>query len=223
MKLAERIKELEPWFQHIVFPDGTEVGNWRTEETAAILTEGIDLTGKTLLDVGCMSGAMSMLFEQRGAEVTGIEPDYHYYKQACLLREIFGLEFITAYRSLNSVHDSYFEKIEYGEDDAGEQFDIVVMAGIYYHLQNPIEALHQAWALTGDALLIEGQIIPGDKPIAEFILGEYDGDGSNWWFPTMPCLLDWCRTLDNVAKIEDITPPDFRERNRGFVRVWRAE
>ena len=210
--LTDRIEALSPWFQHIEFPNGMTVGDWRTEETAAILTSGIDLKGKTLLDVGCMSGAMSKLFEERGAEVTGIEPDERSFKQALLVKEVFGLEVKLGHCSL-----------EWENLRALMRYDFVVFAGVYYHLQNHIEALHQAWAMTDTALLIEGQIIPGDKPIAEFILGEYEGDGSNWWFPTMPCLLDWCRTLDNVAQIEDITPLDFRQRNRGFVRVWREK
>lgn len=208
--LTQRILALSPWFQHIEFPNGMTVGDWRTEETAAILTSGIDLKGKTLLDVGCMSGAMSKLFEEQGAEVTGIEPDERSYKQALLVKEVFGLKGNFEHCSLNWESSCAFTK-----------YDFVAFAGVYYHLQNPIKAIHQAWALTDTALLIEGQIIPGDKPMAEFILGEYNGDGSNWWFPTMPCLLDWCGTLEGVAKIEDITPPDFRERNRGFVRVWR--
>ena len=208
--LTHRIEALAPWFQHIEFPNGMTVGDWRTEETAAILTEGIDLKGKTLLDVGCMSGAMSKLFEEQGAEVTGIEPDERSYKQAKLVEEVFGLK-----ARFEGVPLSWAHMCEI------KRYNFVAFAGVYYHLQNPIEAIHQAWALTGDALLIEGQIIPGDKPIAEFVLGEYNGDDSNWWFPTMPCLLDWWGTLDGVAKIEDITPPDFRERDRGFVRVWR--
>ena len=209
--LTQRILELAPWFQHIVFPDGTEVGNWRTEETAAILTSGIDLKGKTLLDIGCMSGGMSKWFEEQGANVYGIEPDERSYKQAKLVKEVFGLKVELFPADIHSFSSKALS------------FNFVVFAGVYYHLQNPIEALQEAWDVADTALLIEGQIIPGDKPVAEFILGEYNGDGSNWWFPTMPCLLDWCRTLDNVAKIEDITPPEFRERDRGFVRVWREK
>ena len=199
-------------FQHIEFPNGMTVGDWRTEETAAILTEGIDLKGKTLLDVGCMSGGMSKWFEEQGAEVTGIEPDERSFKQALLVKEVFGLK-------------ARFEGVPLSWAHMCEimRYNFVAFAGVYYHLQNPIEAIHQAWELTDTALLIEGQIIPGDKPIAEFILGEYNGDGSNWWFPTMSCLLDWCGTLEGVAKIEDITPPEFRERGRGFVRVWREK
>ena len=217
--LKDRIEALAPWFQHIEFPNGMTVGDWRTEETAAILTSGIDLKGKTLLDVGCMSGAMSKLFEEQGAEVTGIEPDERSYKQAKLVKEVFGLNMDIRPFTL----DNMFEYNSHDFHHWYETYNFVAFAGVYYHLQNPIEAIHQAWALTDTALLIEGQIIPGDKPVAEFILGEYEGDGSNWWFPTMPCLLDWCRTLDNVAQIEDITPPDFRQRNRGFVRVWREK
>ena len=210
--LEQRIIALAPWFQHIKFPNGVTIGDWRTEETAEILTSGIDLKGKTLLDVGCMSGAMSKLFEEHGAEVTGIEPDGRSFKQALLVKEAFGLDVKLGHCSL-----------EWEGLRALMRYDYVVLAGVYYHLQNPIEALQEAWDVADTALLIEGQIIPGDKPIAEFILGEYNGDGSNWWCPTMPCLLDWCRTLDGVAKIEDITPPEFRERNRGFVRVWREK
>ena len=209
--LTQRILELAPWFQHIEFPNGVTVCGWRTEETAAILTSGIDLKGKTLLDVGCMSGGMSKWFEEQGANVYGIEPDHRSYKQAKLVKEVFKLQV------------ELFPADIHGFSSKALSFNLVVFAGVYYHLQNPLQALHEAWDVANTALLIEGQIIPGDKPVAEFILGEYNGDGSNWWFPTMPCLLDWCRTLDSVGHIEDITPPDFRQRNRGFVRVWREK
>lgn len=207
--LTQRIEELAPWFQHIEFPNGMTVGDWRTIPTAAILTNGIDLKGKTLLDIGCMSGGMSKWFEEQGAKVYGIEPDLRSYAQAKLVKEVFGLKV------------ELFPSDIHGFSSKALSFDFVAFAGVYYHLQNPVQALQEAWDVADTALLIEGQIIPGDKPIAEFILGEYNGDGSNWWFPTIPCLLDWCRTLDGVAKIEDITPLEFRERNRGFVRVWR--
>jgi len=41
------------------------------------------------------------------------------------------------------------------------QFDLVLMFGLIYHLENPVGALRIAHALTGQCCLIETQIIPG--------------------------------------------------------------
>jgi SAM-dependent methyltransferase len=206
MTLTERIEALAPWFQRVTFPDGTEVGCWCTRETVERLTQGIGMTGTTVLDVGCMAGAMALYCEERGARVTGTEPDDHYRKQATLVREAFGASF--------TIHDwSIYEA------PSGLCSDVVLMSGVYYHLQHPLLGLQNAWQNTGGVLCIEGEIMPGREPVAQFIPGAYKGDGSNWWVPTERCLLDWCGTLG--GEIENLTTAADRERDRALVRVWR--
>jgi 2-polyprenyl-3-methyl-5-hydroxy-6-metoxy-1,4-benzoquinol methylase len=51
-----------------------------------------DLTGKTVLDVGCNSGFYSFVAKLRGAKsVLGLDASRDYTEQALLLREILGL------------------------------------------------------------------------------------------------------------------------------------
>ena len=203
----EQIEAAGPWFQRITFPDGTEVGCWCTQETVSRLTAGIGLGGLAVLDVGCMAGAMSLYCEEAGATVTGCEPDPRYLMQATLVMKAFG-------SSMELVPLSVFDMSPF------RGWNVALLSGVYYHLQDPLGGIRAAWELCSNVLCIEGEIMAGAEPTARFVLGEHKGDGSNWWIPTERCLLDWCATLG--GKIENLTTDADRERERALVRVWRT-
>lgn len=48
------------------------------------------------------------------------------------------------------------------------QFDLVLCLGLIYHLENPIGALRQAYALCKNACLIETQIAPGQTGVVDY-------------------------------------------------------
>ncbi|MBE3141819.1 MAG: class I SAM-dependent methyltransferase, partial [Thermoplasmata archaeon] len=61
-------------------------GEMDTPTKFAQLTQGIDLAGKTVLDVGCNTGMMCYLAAQQGANVIGFDINRDYIKQA---KELF--------------------------------------------------------------------------------------------------------------------------------------
>ncbi|WP_424135643.1 TIGR04290 family methyltransferase [Roseomonas chloroacetimidivorans] len=153
-----------------------------------------DLTGKTVLDIGCNAGFYSLEMKRRGAaRVLGIDSDDRYLAQARLASEVTGLE--AEFRNLSV----------YEVGTLGERFDLVIFMGVLYHLRHPLLALdliHEHVA--GDLLLFQSmqrgatevEPLEGDYPFAEtaifnrltypklhFIEHRYTGDPTNWWVP----------------------------------------
>ena len=153
-----------------------------------------DLTGKTVLDIGCNAGFYSMEMKRRGAaRVLGIDSDDRYLAQARLAAEVTGLE--AEFRNL-SVYDV---------GALGERFDLVIFMGVLYHLRHPLLALDLIHEHVADDLLLFQSMQRGaktvmapeaDYPFSEtaifddptwpklhFIERNYSKDPSNWWVP----------------------------------------
>jgi tRNA (mo5U34)-methyltransferase len=157
-----------------------------------------DLTGKTVLDIGCNAGFYSLEMKRRGAErVLGIDFDDRYLDQARLAAEVRGA-------------DIEFRKLSvYDVAELGERFDIVLFMGVLYHLRHPLLALDLIHDhVAGDLLVYQsmqrgsGETAPvrGDYdffedqhfddpgyPKMHFIEHRYAGDPTNWWAPNAAC------------------------------------
>ena len=153
-----------------------------------------DLTGKSVLDIGCNGGFYSIEMKKRGAaRVLGIDFDEDYLAQARFAAEVTG-------------HDIEFRQLSvYDVGALGERFDVVIFMGVLYHLRHPLLALdliHEHVA--GDLLVYQSlqrgssQIdeVPADAdfwdtamfaspgyPKLHFIEHSYSNDPTNWWAP----------------------------------------
>jgi tRNA (mo5U34)-methyltransferase len=157
-----------------------------------------DLSGKTVLDVGCNAGFYSIEMKRRGAaRVVGLDTSDRYLSQARLAAEVCGAEI--ELRKL-SVYD--VAKL-------GEQFDIVLLMGVIYHLRHPLLALDLVWEHAARDLLIFQSMQRGSsdvEPLQEdyvfaetgvfdkpgfpklhFVERAYCNDGTNWWIPNRAC------------------------------------
>ena len=153
-----------------------------------------DLTGKSVLDIGCNGGFYAIEMKKRGASrVLGIDVDENYLAQARFAAEVSGLEIEFARLSC------------YDVGSLGERFDVVVFMGVFYHLRHPLLALdliHEHVA--GDLLLFQSmqrgsaaiEPVPDDAdffdvamfdrpsfPKMHFIERRYANDPTNWWAP----------------------------------------
>ena len=98
-QIQRRIGELGEWFHNIEL-NGVQTAphhflgdypqlKWR--RFAHAIPE--DLTGKTVLDIGCNAGFYSIQMKQRGAErVVGVDSDPRYLAQARLAAELLELD-----------------------------------------------------------------------------------------------------------------------------------
>jgi tRNA (mo5U34)-methyltransferase len=157
-----------------------------------------DLTGRSVLDIGCNGGFYSIEMKRRGAtRVLGIDSDAAYLAQARFAADVTGqaIEF-----RLLSVYDIAA---------LGERFDIVLFMGVLYHLRHPMLALdliheHAARDLLVFQSMQRGaaeiepvredydfeETAPFDRPgwpKLHFIERRYAHDQTNWWVPNRAC------------------------------------
>jgi tRNA (mo5U34)-methyltransferase len=153
-----------------------------------------DLTGLSVLDIGCNGGFFSMEMKRRGAaRVLGIDSDERYLAQARFAARM--LDFDIEYRQL-SVYDV---------GALGERFDLVLFMGVLYHLRHPLLALDLIHEHVAQDLMLfqtmqrgardvptiaanydfteEAHFADPGYPKLHFIEHRYAGDPTNWWVP----------------------------------------
>ena len=157
-----------------------------------------DLTGKSVLDIGCNGGCYSIAMKQRGAaRVLGVDYDEDYLAQARFAAAVTG-------------QDIEFRRLSvYDVGSLGERFDVVVFMGVLYHLRHPLLALDLIREHGADDLLLFQSMQRGSnevEPVAadydffdgdhfdrpgypklHFIERDYAGDPTNWWAPNRAC------------------------------------
>ncbi|MBV9084404.1 MAG: methyltransferase domain-containing protein [Acidobacteriaceae bacterium] len=163
-----------------------------------------DLSGVRALDIGAWDGPFTFELERRGAQVTAMDiqdPDVTVFNAVKKIKNSSA----TYVRS--SVYDAVRESLGI--------FDLVLFAGVYYHLKNPVLALQRIRRLLADQgiLFIEGSSttdylaarlrqelnLPRSKidalanvvdrlPVSYFDIEQELGGWSNWWYPTTGCL-----------------------------------
>jgi tRNA (mo5U34)-methyltransferase len=203
-EVRHRIEELSPWFHNIKIrgiwtaPDhflgDYPAVKWRRFSAAIPM----DLTGKSVLDIGCNAGFHSMEMRRRGASrVVGIDFDDRYLDQARFAAQANGLDI--EFRKL-SVYDLAL---------LGEKFDIVLFMGVLYHLRHPLLALDLIHEHVAKDLLIFQSMQRGSDKVAKiqsdydfnadehfddprypklhFVEKSYAHDPTNWWIPNRSC------------------------------------
>jgi tRNA (mo5U34)-methyltransferase len=193
-----RVRELGPWFHDLdlrgvrTAPEHP-LGNF-LQDLWSIVAPAFpaDMTGKTVLDIGCNAGFYSLQLHSRGAKVTGIEHDPRYLAQARLAAEILEADI------------EYIEMDVYDVDRLGRTFDYVLFMGVLYHLRHPLYALEKVVEIVRERLVFQCMLrgsedvypVGIDYPITEkemfndpgfpamyFLEHRYAQDPTNWWVP----------------------------------------
>ena len=200
----KRIDEFGAWFQNLELNGVQTAPQHFLGDYPAVKFAGFahalpdDLTGKSVLDIGCNAGFYSLEMKRRGASrVLGVDSDERYLAQARFAAEVRGVDI--EFRQL-SVYDV---------GTLGEKFDLVIFMGVLYHLRHPLLALdlireHVAKDLmlfqsmqrgSEDAMQVEADydfwqtemFARPDFPMMYFIEHKYAGDPTNWWIPNRAC------------------------------------
>ena len=205
---AERIRtaveSLGPWFHNIDL-NGVKtaphhfLGDYPSQKWrrfAPAIPE--DLSGKSVLDIGCNGGFYSIEMKRRGAaRVLGVDSDETYLRQARFAAKVLGLDIDYARLSI------------YDVGALEERFDVVLFMGVLYHLRHPLLALDLIREHVARDMLVFQSMQRGssdvaqleaDYPISEtslfdqpshprlhFIEHHYAGDPTNWWVPNRAC------------------------------------
>jgi tRNA (mo5U34)-methyltransferase len=203
-QIQEKVDALGPWFHNL------DLGGVRTAPKHFLgdypnvkwrrFADAVprDLSGKSVLDIGCNAGFYSMEMKRRGAaRVLGLDSDEDYLEQARFAADVNRL-------------DIEFQRLSvYDVGAIGEAFDFVLFLGVLYHLRHPLLALDLIREhVAKDRLLfqsmqrgsMEVELLERDHdfwtvgifdaptyPKLHFIEHKYAHDWTNWWVPNRAC------------------------------------
>ena len=202
--IRARVESLGPWFHNIdlngvlTAPEHF-LGDYpgvKFRRFAAALPR--DLSGQSVLDIGCNAGFYSIEMKRRGARrVLGIDFDERYLAQARFAAEVCEVDI--EFRQI-SVYDLALLR---------ERFDVVLFMGVLYHLRHPLLALDLIHEHVTRNLMVFQSMQRGEDSIADvaanydffdtshfeqtgyprlhFIEHAYANDPTNWWVPNRAC------------------------------------
>ncbi len=204
-EIEQRVRELGDWFQNIDLHGIPSAPHHFLGDYPAVKWQRFahaipdNLSGKSVLDIGCNAGFYAIEMKRRGAErVLGIDTEPMYLAQGRFAAEVLGMEI--EFREL-SVYDL---------PQLRERFDLVIFMGVLYHLRHPLLALDLIREhVARDLLLFQsmqrgnqelGQVAPDydfwesevfdqpQFPRMYFIEQRYAHDPTNWWIPNRACV-----------------------------------
>jgi len=158
--IESAITALGPWFHNIDLGNGIRtksktVGSEPADHPRAkweLLKRFIpeNLTGKTVLDIGCNAGFYSIEAKRRGAaRVLGIDAGSREIRQARFVRDVLGLD-IDFQRM--SVYDISPRNIG--------TFDVTLALGLLYHCKHLIMAIERLFVVSRGLVVIESEVLP---------------------------------------------------------------
>ena len=129
-------------YQNVELPYGLRTGGKDRSRTAQQIFP-VDMTGKTLLDVGCMYGFFGFEAEKRGASrFVGADVDPENVRKCRLLADCLGSK-------------GEFIHFDIERDEIRDRFDAVLCLNVLHHLRNPLGALEKLIAATREDLVLE--------------------------------------------------------------------
>lgn len=255
-QVMEGLKTLSPWFHRIELTpfdmttkEKSDFGEdadhplptWR--HVRQCVPE--DLSGKTVLDIGCNAGFYAFEARKRNAkEVLGVDARNWHVRQARFVQAALGLDRMRFRRKslyeLDPLHDG--------------QWDLVLALGLVYHLKHLVLGLETLYKMTRETLILESavampgmaapvkvkanwlgkpQVLEGMQPVTR----EYGGvqktfmpllyiendefameAAENWFLPTPETLVSMLRDV-GFSEVEVVD--SFRDRT--LIRAAKAE
>jgi len=168
-EIQQKLDSLAPWFHCI------DLGGGIRTKTQSAASEAVDhpaetwekikrclpadLSGKSVLDVGCNAGFYAFEAKRRNAaRVLGVDAQRHHIRQALFVRRVLDLDI--EYRRM-SVYE--LNRLTVG------QFDITLALGLIYHCKHLVLALERLFEVTKELLIVETAILPLEKTPESFV------------------------------------------------------
>ncbi|MGD2128949.1 MAG: DUF1698 domain-containing protein [Lysobacterales bacterium] len=163
-KLIDQVRSRQ-WFYEYPLPDGSATRSYAGAEVQTIhdtrwamlqrcLNARVagDRGSLSVLDLASHQGWFAVKMAQAGfGRVLGLDARQSHVEDSRLMAELYGLQNLAFERG--DVHEQQSATLG--------QFDVVLMLGLLYHLENPIGALRTCRDLCRGLCVIETQVVPG--------------------------------------------------------------
>jgi len=205
--LKQKLKTLHPWRKGPFDIFGIHIdtewhSDWKWDRVAPHIQ---NLSGRTVLDVGCGNGYHCWRMAGTGASlVIGIDPTLYSIMQYQAVQHF--------------IQSSDVFVLPVGVDDVPpklEAFDTVFSMGVLYHRRSPLDHILQLMdsLKPGGELVLETLVIEGDENSVLVPRDRYAQMRNVWFIPSCLMLENWARrcSLRN-ARIVDATPTSIDEQ-----------
>jgi tRNA (mo5U34)-methyltransferase len=154
---------------------------------ASLIFDRVDLSGRTVLDIGAWNGFFSFEAKRRGATRVLATDSYCWSHPQIRGRE--GFEVARSALGID-VESHEIDVANLSAESVGE-FDVVLYLGVFYHRYDAIESLAKVARLAQHVLIVETHLDfrDIDVPAMAFYPGsELNNDPTNWWGPNEHCM-----------------------------------
>lgn len=198
--LANLLMEFHPWRKGPLVLGGVSIDTeWRSDWKWERLAPHIELSGATVLDIGCGNGYFGLRMLAAGADlVVGVDPTLLFVMQHLVCRHFSG--------------DVPSYVLPLGIEDLPEgpaDFDAVFSMGVLYHRRDHLEHLRRLRSLLkrGSTLVLETLVLPkhsrGELLVPE---GRYARMRNVWAIPGTRLLTEWiCKSGFSDVEVVDVT------------------
>ena len=156
------LDDLEDWFYLFEFSNGTRTEidtllNTIHQTRADLIFPFLDFVFEdkwgicSCIDIACNQGWFATQIALRGGEVIGFDLRDEHIEKANLIKKMGQLTNV-------NYHQKNLFDIDTNSTGERETFDIVLLLGILYHLDNPMGAIKKARELTNKVCVIETQV-----------------------------------------------------------------
>ena len=209
IRLEKLLRNLMPWRKGPFSLYGMDIDTeWHSDwKWDRVLPHLSDLTGRTILDVGCGSGYHLWRMIGAGANLAvGIDP-----------MQLFLCQFEAVRKLLGNDQRAHLLPLGIEQLPALAAFDTVFSMGVLYHRRSPLEHLWQLkdQLVSGGELVLETLVIEGDEN-AVLVPGDRYAQMRNVYFiPSALALKNWlakCGFVD--IRIADVCVTTTEEQRR---------
>jgi tRNA (mo5U34)-methyltransferase len=200
-------RSLMPWRKGPFQIDDLVIDSeWQSFMKYNLLSPHLDITGKSVLDVGCNNGYyLFRMLEKNPASLTGIDPAPLFFLQFRFIDRFVrsGIE----YRMIGVQHLVEWKR----------QFDTVLCLGVLYHRRDPIETLRQLSSALkpGGELILDTFMIDGAGAYSLTPKARYSKIPNIWFIPTIEALTVWLeRTGFEAVRVLEIRATDATEQRK---------
>ncbi|WP_367606344.1 tRNA 5-methoxyuridine(34)/uridine 5-oxyacetic acid(34) synthase CmoB [Legionella sp. W05-934-2] len=183
-QLKSQLMQLHPWRKGPFHLHGLTVDcEWRSDWKWQRIRPHLNLSGKTVLDIGCGNGYHTWRMLGENAQlVVGIDPSQLFWHQFLAIKHFVG-EVPVYFLPIGIEH----------LPNPMPVFDSVFSMGVFYHRKSPIDHLYTIRDLLkpNGEMILETLIVPGDKQTVLVPNDRYACMPNVWFIPSVDALTSW--------------------------------